>query len=423
MAIYHLRASVISRSAGRSATAAAAYRCATRIDDERTGLTFDYTGKSGVEHTEILAPDPAPDWVQDRSTLWNSVEVAETRKNSQVAREVRVALPCELNLEQRRELVRDFCQREFVDRGMVADIALHEPGRTGDGRNHHAHIMLTTREIDGSGFTKKNRDWNKVEVLEGWREGWSRECNAALERAGLEDRVDHRTLEVQRDEARERADEARERGDDRDALEETVRAMSLDRDPLPQLSPGAWRLKERGYDTAAAELWREAKGQAIEVARVATELAEQVRSWVERTAERARELLSAPEPELAGSRGHEDTPRDLADRLREAWNAREGPSVDRGGGGRGGGDSDDGPSVQEPQEERDDDDRRDLASRLREAAKHIDYEAAQERALEFQRQREGDKKDLREERALDRDEERRHLERERKRDRDRSRGR
>ena len=148
MAIYHLRASMISRSAGRSATGAAAYRAGERIHDARTGLDFDYRARSGVTHVEILAPAHAPDWVHDRAALWNRVEAAETRKNSQLAREVRVALPAELSHEARVELVRDFCQRSFVDRGMVADIALHAPGLTGDERNHHAHILLTTREID-----------------------------------------------------------------------------------------------------------------------------------------------------------------------------------------------------------------------------------------------------------------------------------
>ena len=98
---------MISRSQGRSATAAAAYRVAERIEDRRTGLTFDYAARSGVDHTEILAPDHAPDWVRDRSELWNRVEESETRKNSQVAREVRVALPDELTHAQRVALVRD----------------------------------------------------------------------------------------------------------------------------------------------------------------------------------------------------------------------------------------------------------------------------------------------------------------------------
>ena len=152
MAIYHLRASVISRSQGRSATAAIAYRSAERIADRRTGLVFDYAAKAGVEHTEILAPADAPDWVRDRSELWNRVEEAERRRDSQVAREVRVALPSELSHAERVELVRAFAREQFVDRGMVADVALHAPGRDGDERNHHAHILLTTRELDAEGF-------------------------------------------------------------------------------------------------------------------------------------------------------------------------------------------------------------------------------------------------------------------------------
>ena len=157
---------MISRSQGRSATAAIAYRAAERIEDHRTGLTFDYAGRSGVDHTEILAPDHAPDWAYDRSELWNQVERAETRKNSQVAREVRVALPAELTHAQRVELVRDFAQEQFVDRGMIADIALHAPGRDGDDRNHHAHILLTTREIGAEGFTTKNRSEEHTSELQ-----------------------------------------------------------------------------------------------------------------------------------------------------------------------------------------------------------------------------------------------------------------
>jgi len=255
-----------------AATAAAAYRSGTEIEDRRTGLSFDYAAKGGVDHTEIIAPDHAPDWVSDRSELWNRVEEAETRKNSQVAREVRVALPDELSHDERVELVRGFCQSAFVERGMVADVAIHAPGSEGDERNHHAHIMVTTREIDAEGFTTKNREWNGKDVLEDWRSSWAEVSNEALERSGRDERIDHRTLEAQRDEAQERATEARERGDEEEALRETVRAVSLDRQPLPQLSPGAWQMKERGHDVPAVSLWREVKEQGRQVARVAEEL-------------------------------------------------------------------------------------------------------------------------------------------------------
>jgi hypothetical protein len=378
MAIYHLRASMISRSQGRSATAASAYRVAERIEDRRTGLTFDYAARGGVDHTEILAPDHAPDWVRDRSELWNRVEESETRKNSQVAREVRVALPAELTHEARVALVRDFAQAQFVDRGMVADIALHAPGRDGDERNHHAHILLTTREVDADGFTTKNRDWNKVEVLEGWREAWARDSNAALERAGIEDRVDHRTLVAQRDEALELASAARERGDEGAELVQTVRAMSLDRPPLPQLSLGAWQLKERGIEVAAVRVWHEVKDRAAEVRQVVQELTGQVRDWLDRAAERVMDRLGSGQSELAlaGGRDGRDQEPDFATRLRDAWEARQGRE-----------------EVQEanaPDRERETP--QDLAGRLRAAAAGIDPGTLADRAAELREGREAEER-------------------------------
>ena len=406
MAIYHLRATMISRSQGRSATAASAYRVAERIVDRRTGLTFDYAARGGVDHTEILAPDHAPDWVRDRSELWNRVEESETRKNSQVAREVRVALPDELTHAQRVALVRDYAQAQFVDRGMVADIALHAPGREGDERNHHAHILLTTREIDaegsvpGGGFTTKNRDWNKVEVLEGWREAWARDSNAALERAGIEDRVDHRTLVAQRDEALELATAARERGDEGAELYETVRAMSLDRPPLSQLSLGAWQLKERGIEVAAVRVWHEVKAQAVEVTRMAQELTGQVREWLDRAAERVMDRLEPArfagsgqsELALAGGRdGREEEPdrsdrSDLATRLRDAWEARQGREKEQHV------DAPEREASEASQAPQSSQDPRDLAARLREAAKGVDRDALADRAAALREGREAEER-------------------------------
>ena len=294
-----------------------------------------------------------------------------------------MALPAELTHAQRVELVRDFAQEQFVDRGMIADIALHAPGRDGDDRNHHAHILLTTREIGPEGFTTKNRDWNKVEVLEGWREAWARDSNIALKRAGIEDRVDHRTLEAQRDEALELASAARERGDEGAELHETVRAMSLDRPPLPQLSLGAWQLKERGVEVAAVRVWHEVKDRAAEVRQVVQELTGQVRDWLDRAAERVMDRLGSGQSELAlagGRDGREEEP-DLATRLRDAWEARQGREKER--------DVD----VQEREASPD------LAARLREAAAGIDPDELAARAAALREGREAEERHIAQEAA------------------------
>ena len=398
---------MISRSQGRSVTAASAYRVAERIEDRRTGLVFDYAARGGVDHTEILAPDHAPDWVRDRSELWNRVEESETRKNSQVAREVRVALPAELTHDARVALVREFAQEQFVDRGMVADIALHAPGRDGDERNHHAHILLTTRELDaegsvpGGGFTTKNRDWNAVEVLEGWREAWARDSNAALERAGIEDRVDHRTLVAQRDEALERASAARERGDEGVELVQTVRAIELDRPPLPQLSLGAWQMKERGIEVGRVGAWHEAKARAAEVMELARDLAGQVRDWLDRAAERVLDRLeparfAGPEQSelaLAGGRDGREQEPDLATRLREAWEARQGREKEQHV------DAPEREASEASQAPQSSQDPQDLAVRLREAAKGIDPDALADRAAALREGREAEERHIAQEAA------------------------
>ena len=183
----HVKA--ISRSRGRSSTAAAAYRSACRIADERTGEVHDYARKGGVERCAVLLPEGAPARFADRSELWNAVEAAERRKDSQVAREVEVSLPVELGPGERWELVRGFAERELVALGMCADVCVHDKG---DG-NPHAHIMLTTRSVGPDGFGPKERAWNDKALLQLWREAWERDQNAALEAAGSAARVDCRS--------------------------------------------------------------------------------------------------------------------------------------------------------------------------------------------------------------------------------------
>lgn len=191
MAIYHFSANVVSRGKGQSAVAAAAYRSGERLQDERTGEEKFYH-RQVIPETMILAPSHSPEWVKDRERLWNEVEKNEVRKNSQLAREINVALPIELSNERQKELIQNFVQKEFVDRGMVADIAIHRD----DLNNPHAHVMLTTREISPEGFTTKNRDWNNKELLNEWRQEWSNHANKALEREGSEERISHLSHEA-----------------------------------------------------------------------------------------------------------------------------------------------------------------------------------------------------------------------------------
>lgn len=199
MAIFHLSVKTVSRSAGRSAVAAVAYRTAERLVDQRTGELHDYRRKRGVEFTELFLPKSAPEWAHIREALWNAAEQAENRKNSTVAREFEIALPSELSGQQRERLARDLA-REIVERhGCAVDLAIHAPGKAGDNRNHHAHVLLTTRRLGPQGFTEKTRelDDRKSREVDRWRERFAQLQNERLREYGHETRVDHRSLEAQ----------------------------------------------------------------------------------------------------------------------------------------------------------------------------------------------------------------------------------
>jgi len=197
MAIYHFSAKVISRANGSSALAAAAYRSASRLHDQRLDRHHDFSNKAGVVHSEVMLPDGAPDRLGDRETLWNEVEAVELRKDAQLAREIEFAIPRELSEKQGIALARDFVRREFVDSGMVADLNVHwDVGADGEARPH-AHVMLALRDVDEDGFGKKNRDWNRTDLLEKWRERWAEHVNTRLAELDIDARVDHRSLEAQ----------------------------------------------------------------------------------------------------------------------------------------------------------------------------------------------------------------------------------
>ena len=206
MAIYHLSMKPLSRGSGRSAVAAAAYRAAETLENQRDGLVHDFSRRSGVEHAEIVLPaDADTEWAKDRSTLWNAAELAEKRRDARVAREIEVSLPHELSAEQRLELARGFA-KELADRyGVAVDVAIHSPHGHTDIRNHHAHLMMTTRRVgpDGLGEKSELELENKRllalglptshEQLRALRVSWEERTNAHLARAGLDVRVDHRS--------------------------------------------------------------------------------------------------------------------------------------------------------------------------------------------------------------------------------------
>ena len=221
MAICHIPIKIIQRSKGKSAVAAAAYRSGTKLTNEWDGLTHDYTRKGGIVHAEIILPAHAPPGFAERSALWNSVEQIEKARDSQLAREVEVALPRELTREQQLVLARAYVKDNFVAAGMCADFALHDKG---DG-NPHAHILLTIRPLkengewgakcrkvyeldergqripDGKGGWKNHRedttDWNDKGKAEVWRAAWAEYANRALEAAGRPERINHRSYKRQ----------------------------------------------------------------------------------------------------------------------------------------------------------------------------------------------------------------------------------
>lgn len=258
MSIYHCSVKTVSRSAGRSAPGAAAYRAGVCLDDVRTGEVYDYRRKQGIEHTELVFPVGVN---LERSELWNQAEQAENRKNSTVAREYELALPAELTPKERLELARAFAQHLVERYGVAADVAIHAPGKGGDLRNHHAHILTTTRQVTAEGFGAKTRvlDDKKTKEIEYIRTKWKEMTNHALERAGHETRVDHRSLAAQ----------------------------GLDREPTAHIGPTATAMKRRGLRTERGDLNR---GHGEDrAAQVELDQAEKVQSGVEQAKARAKE--------------------------------------------------------------------------------------------------------------------------------------
>jgi len=292
VAIYHLSVKLVTRGAGRSSTAAAAYRAAARVSDERTGLVFDYMRKRGVEHSEIVLPASAQtaDWARDREQLWNAAEAAENRKDARVAREYEVALPHELNANQRRELVRSFAQ-DLAERHRAAvDFAIHAPHREGDTRNHHAHLLATTRVVSDLGLGAKTdielKDADRAKrglgsgrnEVKAIRERWAQLVNEHLAEHGHAARIDHRSLEAQ----------------------------GLERDPTFHKGPAVTAIERRGESARVAERVRdevtERLQRAAELGRLERESQDLARSIIDTTtkleaARAARDVERTSSPE------------------------------------------------------------------------------------------------------------------------------
>ncbi|WP_024972095.1 MobQ family relaxase [Ralstonia pickettii] len=278
MASYHFTVKTVSRSAGRSATAAAAYRAGVEIADARTGEIHDYRRKAGVESAELVLPPDAPEWAAARSALWNAVEQAETRKNSTVAREFEIALPHELTPEVRKRLAADFAGELVQRHGFAVDVAIHAPGKKGDIRNHHAHVLCSTRRLTPEGIGEKTRELDDMKIgpqeVERWRERWAEMGGDALERAGFtlqaaRYRAGHLPLEKQVQAARERGDLA-------------FVSEHENREPTRHLGPSAVGFERRtgraskkrmDFDQVAAERLAQAK-RAGELERQASALDE-----------------------------------------------------------------------------------------------------------------------------------------------------
>lgn len=272
MPIFHCQAKAVSRSSGRSAPGAAAYRAGEKVKDERTGELHDYTRKEGVEHAELVLPSGV---VMSREELWNAAERAEKRKDAKVAREWEIALPAEVSSAERLALALDFAKC-LVDRyGVAADVAIHAPSRKGDERNVHAHILTTTRQATPEGLAAKTRvlDCPKTsgQEVEKMRALWAEMVNRALERAGSQERVSPKTLKEQ----------------------------GIEREPTRHLGPAATAMQrrraarvEKGIDAAKERLLQEKAARAADKAE-AEKKAQQVEKAIAAAKDRMQQEKAA----------------------------------------------------------------------------------------------------------------------------------
>ena len=295
MALYHFHVEQIKRSAGQSVIAAAAYRAGEKLYSEYYGETNDFTRKVGVLHTEIMLPPNAPPEYADRQTLWNAVEKAEKNKKAQLAYSFDIALQNELSMDENIALARRFVQEHFVSKGMIADLAVHEPDKENGIPNPHFHVLTTMRPLnpDGTWGNKQRReyaldengerirdekgeyvfnavhttDWHEPETLEHWREAWCQMVNAEFEKKGITVRIDHRSYEAQ----------------------------GIEQIPTVHEGPLVQKMEKRGIRTQEGDLNRWIKATNRLIAAIKKKL-KSLMEWIVAVKE---ELAKAKEPDLA----------------------------------------------------------------------------------------------------------------------------
>ena len=284
----HFQITITQRSKGQSAVAGAAYQSGEKLFSEYDQKTKNYSGKRGILYTEIMLPAHAPPEYTNRETLWNSVEAAEKQWNAQLARRFVLALPKEVPPEQYPQMVRDYCEKHFVSKGMIADFAIHDPNPP--GHNVHCHVMLSMRAMDEHGmWLPKSRkvydldengerirlpsgnwkshkedtmDWNDQKYAEIWRQGWADTLNRYLEAAGRPERLDLRSYERQ----------------------------GLDVIPTVHMGPAVVQMERRGIQTNIGNLNRDIKA-ANQMLSAIRKTIRGLLDWIKELVQAEKELL------------------------------------------------------------------------------------------------------------------------------------
>jgi len=329
VAIYHCSTKPLARSSGRSAVAAAAYRSGDCLVDERQGIEHDYTRRRGVIHAELVLPEGVGTWT--RAELWNAAEKAEKRKDARTAREWEVALPEELGDKERLDLALRFARGLASKYGCAVDVALHAPDREGDQRNWHAHLLATTRKVTVGALSEKCQielsDAKRLSLglaparieVEAVRQMWAQEVNRQLTMARRPERVDHRSLAIQREEAIQKG--------------QSEKVAELDRAPQVKLGWRVIQMERRGVASDRGNQLRQVqaenvqrKAAVIDIGQLRSQLAQRQQEEAARRRETEQKKLLEEVEEAF--RGQSPTKRDATLRQWRNLASREIPQVE-----------------------------------------------------------------------------------------------